>query len=52
MAWLKPLTLPACRACGKRAAFTVMNLRNAPCGDFCAKHAKAALKQQQEAEQR
>ena len=50
MAWLRPFTLPACRTCGRRAAFTLMNLRNAPCGDYCKQHAKAELKRQQKAE--
>lgn len=51
MAYLKNLKFTCDRAaCTSSATQTLYNRYNAPCGSYCGKHAKEALKRLQEAE--
>lgn len=44
-AHLRPVYQPKCRACGKPATEALYNTWNAHIADYCAKHAKSALRE-------
>jgi hypothetical protein len=44
MAYLKEIPKPKCRNCHVVAKVVLVNARNSPCGEFCTRCARTALK--------
>jgi hypothetical protein len=45
MAYLRELPIRECQICGARAVVELVNRFNAPCGYYCRRHGRRALRE-------